>query len=47
LAEAAGAAPAIADLAGALDVSPRTIRADLAALKRQGHTVRTRGGLVG
>ncbi len=43
-AEAAGATPAIADLAGALDVSPRTIRTDLAALKRQGHAVRTLGG---
>jgi DNA-binding SARP family transcriptional activator/tetratricopeptide (TPR) repeat protein len=42
-AEAAGALPAIADLAGALDVSPRTIRADLAALRRQEHAVRTRG----
>jgi len=42
-AEAAGALPTVADLAGALDVSPRTVRADLAALRRQGHTVRTRG----
>ena len=42
-AEAAGTLPTVADLAGALDVSPRTIRADLAALRCQGHTVRTRG----
>jgi predicted ATPase/DNA-binding SARP family transcriptional activator len=42
-AEAATALPAIADLAGALDVSPRTVRADLAALRQQGHAVRTRG----
>jgi tetratricopeptide (TPR) repeat protein len=42
-AEAAGGLPAVADLAGALDFSPRTIRADLAALRRQGHTVYTRG----
>jgi DNA-binding SARP family transcriptional activator len=45
LAEAAtaDALPTVADLAGALDFSPRTIRADLAALRRQGHVVRTRG----
>ncbi len=42
-AEAAGALPTVADLAGALDVSRRTIRSDLAALRRQGHTVHTRG----
>ncbi|RMF35188.1 MAG: DUF1670 domain-containing protein [Chloroflexi bacterium] len=42
-AEAAGALPTVADLAGALEVSPRTIRADLAALRRQGHRVRTYG----
>jgi len=42
-AEAAGALPTVADLAGALDVSPRTICADLAALRRQGHAARTRG----
>ena len=42
-AEAAGARPTVADLAAALEVSPRTIRADLAALRRRGHTVRTRG----
>jgi hypothetical protein len=45
LAEAAAAAgePTVADLAGALDVSARTIRTDLAMLRRQGHDVRTRG----
>ncbi|MEA3397213.1 MAG: tetratricopeptide repeat protein, partial [Chloroflexota bacterium] len=42
-AEAAGARPTVADLAGGLDVSPRTVRADLAALRRQGHVARTRG----
>jgi tetratricopeptide (TPR) repeat protein len=42
-AEAAGARPTVADLAGALDVSPRTIRADLTALRSLGHAVRTRG----
>ncbi|MBN1976183.1 MAG: AAA family ATPase [Anaerolineae bacterium] len=42
-AETAGGLPAGADLAGALDFSPRTIRADLAALRRQGHAVHTRG----
>ena len=42
-AEAAGARPTVADLAGALDVSPRTVRADIAALRRQGHPIRTRG----
>ncbi len=42
-AESAGAVPTIADLAGALDVSVRTIRADLAALRRRGYVVRTRG----
>ncbi len=42
-AEAAVTRPAIADLAGALDVSPRTIRADLTALRRQGYAARTRG----
>jgi DeoR/GlpR family transcriptional regulator of sugar metabolism len=35
--------PTVADLAGALDVSPRTTRADLAALRLQGHTIHTRG----
>jgi tetratricopeptide (TPR) repeat protein len=42
-AEAAGGLPTVADLAGGLDFSPRTIRADLAVLRRQGHAVRTRG----
>jgi DNA-binding SARP family transcriptional activator len=42
-AETAGGLPTVADLAGALDFSPRTIRADLAALRRRGHAVRTRG----
>ncbi len=44
-AHATNAAPTIEDMAGALDVSPRTVRADLAALRRQGYTVRTRGTL--
>jgi tetratricopeptide (TPR) repeat protein len=42
-AKAAGGLPTIADLSGALSVTPRTIRADLAALRQQGHTIRTRG----
>lgn len=42
-AEAVSARPTVADLAGGLDVSPRTVRADLAALRRQGHVVHTRG----
>ncbi len=42
-AEAVGALPTVADLAGALNVSPRTIRADLAALRSRGHPVRTLG----
>jgi DNA-binding SARP family transcriptional activator len=42
-AAAAGAEPTVADLAGALDVSSRTIRADLGTLRRQGHAVPTRG----
>jgi len=42
-AEAAGVRPTVADLAGALDVSPRTIRSDRATLRRQGHAARTRG----
>jgi predicted ATPase len=41
--EAVGGLPAVADLAGALEVTPRTIRSDLAALRRQGHTVQTLG----
>ena len=45
LAEAqdAGALPTVADLAGALDVSTRTLRTDLAALRDRGHPARTRG----
>jgi DNA-binding SARP family transcriptional activator len=42
-AETAGALPTVADLAGVLDVSARTIRSDLAVLHEQGHTIRTRG----
>ncbi len=42
-AEAAGALPNVADLASVLDVSTRTIRSDLAALRAQGHPARTRG----
>jgi predicted ATPase/DNA-binding SARP family transcriptional activator/DNA-binding transcriptional ArsR family regulator len=42
-AEAAAGLPTVADLAGALDVSPRTVRGDLAALRDAGHTVSTRG----
>lgn len=37
------AAPSIGHLAEALDVSARTIRRDLAALRARGHDVRTRG----
>ena len=42
-AQAANASPTVADLAGALECSPRTIRSDLAALRDQGHPVHTRG----
>jgi predicted ATPase len=42
-AKAQGALAAVADLAGALGVSARTLRADLAALRDQGHPARTRG----
>lgn len=45
-ADAAGTLPTVADLAGALDVSSRTIRNDMAILRREGHTVRTRGSRV-
>lgn len=38
-----GAAPTIVDLATALAVSPATIRRDLAALRRQGKAIFTRG----
>ena len=37
------AAPRIVDLATALEVNPRTIKRDLAALRETGHQVRTRG----
>jgi tetratricopeptide (TPR) repeat protein len=37
------AAPTVADLADALETSARTIKRDLAALRTQGHDVRTRG----
>jgi DNA-binding SARP family transcriptional activator len=42
-AAAAGALPTTADLAGALDVSSRTIRTDFSVLREEGHAVRTRG----
>ncbi len=42
-AEAANALPTVADLAGALDVSTRTLRADLAVLRAEGHPIQTRG----
>jgi predicted ATPase/DNA-binding SARP family transcriptional activator len=42
-ADAAGTLPTAADLAGVLDVSSRTIRNDMAILRREGHAVRTRG----
>jgi len=38
-----GAAPRVHDLARALDVSPKTIKRDLAALRAAGHNARTRG----
>jgi DNA-binding SARP family transcriptional activator/Tfp pilus assembly protein PilF/DNA-binding transcriptional ArsR family regulator len=38
-----GAEPTVEDLAGALEVSARTIKRDLAALRAAGHTVTTRG----
>ena len=37
------AAPTVADLAAALEVSARTVRRDLDALRAQGRRVRTRG----
>ena len=42
-ARAVGALPTVADLAGALEVSSRTIRTDLDTLRDQGYTVLTRG----
>ncbi|HNT74231.1 MAG TPA: tetratricopeptide repeat protein [Anaerolineae bacterium] len=38
------AAPTVQTLSVALDVAPRTIKRDLAALRAQGHDARTRGG---
>ncbi|MBN2006227.1 MAG: tetratricopeptide repeat protein [Anaerolineae bacterium] len=38
------AAPTIEALSSALEVAPRTIKRDLAALRAQGHNVHTRGG---
>jgi biotin operon repressor len=42
-AAAQGAAPTVGILAAALDVSEPTVRRDLAALRRAGHPVQTRG----
>ena len=42
-ARAQGAAPTVADLASVLDVSVRTIKRDLAALRQAGYPVETRG----
>ncbi|NNC93357.1 MAG: AAA family ATPase [Acidimicrobiia bacterium] len=42
-AEAVGAAPTIADLAGALGVSTATVRRDIDRLRQSGHPIRTRG----
>ncbi|MGC2241445.1 MAG: helix-turn-helix domain-containing protein, partial [Acidimicrobiia bacterium] len=42
-AEQAGAVPTIEHLAKALDVSGSTVRRDLAALRKEGHDVMTRG----
>jgi DNA-binding SARP family transcriptional activator len=42
-AEEQNAAPRVTDLARALDVSPKTIKRDLAALRAAGHHARTRG----
>jgi DeoR/GlpR family transcriptional regulator of sugar metabolism len=38
-----GATPTLGDLAAALSVSKPTVRRDLAALRRAGHPVQTRG----
>ncbi|MBT8218120.1 MAG: AAA family ATPase [Acidimicrobiia bacterium] len=42
-AEAAGAAPTVADIAAALDVSTATARRDIDALRSRGHGISTRG----
>lgn len=42
-AHAQGATPTVEDLAAALEASPATVKRDLAALRVQGHVVRTRG----
>lgn len=42
-AEEQGAAPTVTDLAMALEAAPATIKRDLAALRRAGHSISTRG----
>ncbi|HFD38941.1 MAG TPA: tetratricopeptide repeat protein, partial [Anaerolineae bacterium] len=42
-AEEQGASPTVDDLAKALAVSPTTLKRDLAALRREGHPLKTRG----
>jgi DNA-binding transcriptional ArsR family regulator len=42
-AEAQGAAPTVIALAEALDISPKTIKRDLAALRKEGYEILTRG----
>jgi DNA-binding SARP family transcriptional activator/tetratricopeptide (TPR) repeat protein len=42
-----GAAPTVDDLAEALQVSPPTIKRDLAALRQAGHSAHTRGSRIG
>lgn len=42
-AAAAGAAPTVSDLAGALAVSGSTVRREIEALRRDGYEVNTRG----
>jgi DeoR/GlpR family transcriptional regulator of sugar metabolism len=42
-AQRGGAVPSVENLAEALDVSPSTIRRDLAFLRAQGHVIDTRG----
>ncbi len=46
-AEEQDAAPTVDDLAGALEVSPGTVKRDLSALRRAGHEVQTRGSRGG